>query len=297
MKFGNVLESQLSEIDFSLPGDHSLTQKVLGGTQTVHPKVYVGSGNWGHASWNGNTYPTGTPAKKFRELYPLYFNTIELNATHYTIYKEEVLRSWCPSALGRDFKFCPKFPQSISHFSSFSGVDAQTDAFLKSVHAFGENLGPLFLQVSDQFSPIKKDVLFGYLSALPNDLDVFLELRHEQWFKDDLSWIQTLIDIQKGLVITDTPGRRDCVHMYLTIPKLFLRFVCNQNHPTTYNRINEWAVRIAAWMQQGLKEVYIFLHPGDEVYIPELVSAFITAINKETGLSIKLPFPKQASLF
>lgn len=297
MKFGTVPEEQLADTDFSLPPDHDITTKVLGDATAVkEPKIYIGSGNWGHSSWNGKTYPVGTPAKKFRELYPHYFNTIELNATHYNIYKEEVLKSWALPAIGRDFKFCPKFPQSISHFSSFSGIDHLTDAFLQGVYAFGDQLGPLFLQVSDQFSPLKKDALLGYLTGLPTDIDIFLELRHPQWFKD-ATWAHELMQMKKGIVITDTPGRRDCVHMCLTIPKLFLRFVCHKDHPTTFSRMQEWAMRIEAWLKQGLKEVYIFIHPGDEAFIPDLVVAFITAINKQTGLHIRLPYAKQSSLF
>lgn len=297
MKFGTVPEEQLADIDFSLLPDHEITKIVLGDPLNVHePKIYVGSGDWGHSSWNGKTYPIGTPAKKFRELYPHYFNTIELNATHYNIYREDVLKSWAVPAAGKDFKFCPKFPQSISHFSSFTGIDHLTDAFLQGVHAFGDHLGPLFLQVSDQFSPVKKQALFGYLAGLPTDIDIFLELRHPQWFRDT-AWAHELMRMQKGIVITDTPGRRDGVHMCLTIPKLFLRFVCHKDHPTTFSRMHEWSTRIAAWLRKGLKEVYIFIHPGDETYVPELVSAFITSINKETGLSIRQPYAIQSSLF
>jgi uncharacterized protein YecE (DUF72 family) len=45
--------------------------------------------------------------------------------------------------------------------------------FLEGVLAFGEHLGPIFFQVSDKFSPKRKDELFAYLATLPKDLQFF----------------------------------------------------------------------------------------------------------------------------
>ncbi len=297
MKFGNVPEEALSSINFSLPPDPAMNSSVLGGVRVASPKVYIGCSNWGHKSWVNKVYPPKTPATKFRELYPLYFHATELNATHYSIYPPEVIAKWAEPARGRDFKFCPKFPQSISHYSSFVRVEEQTDAFINGISAFAENLGPAFLQVSDNFSPLKKGPLFEYLSTLPVDLDVFLEFRHPDWFIQSEQHFPAIKSLGKGLVITDTPGRRDCTHMYLTLPKLMLRFVSNSDHPTTYPRIEEWAKRIGQWINSGLEEAYIFLHPGDETVIPDLTIAWVEAINKHCGLHIKPPYLKQRELF
>jgi hypothetical protein len=95
------------------------------------PKVYVGAATWGAASWAGKLYPPKTPASRFRSLYPNFFNAIELNATHYTFYAPEVIRQWAAAAEGKEFKFCPKFPQAISHHGDFKNVQAQSDAFWK----------------------------------------------------------------------------------------------------------------------------------------------------------------------
>lgn len=297
MKYGNVPDDTLSSIDFCLPADPALNTEVLSGKRVAAPKIYVGSGNWGHTSWVGKVYPPKTPASAFRALFPNYFGTMELNATHYKIYPPSVIQEWAAPASGKDFKYCPKFPQAISHYSSFVNVEAQTDGFLQSISAFGNNLGPTFLQVSDHFSPAKRNALFTYLSSLPNDIDIFLEVRHPDWFTDGGVSFRLLNEMNKGLVITDTPGRRDGVHMYLTIPKLFLRFVSNKHHASTFPRIQEWAERIGDWVDKGLEEAYIFLHPGDESVIPELTVAWIEALNASCKVKLKLPFIQQASLF
>lgn len=222
---------------------------------------------------------------------------MELNATHYQVYDADVIRQWASAAKGKNFKYCPKFPQQISHYSSFAGVEGITGAFLDGVRAFGEHLGPLFLQVSDGFQPARRGPLYDYLSSLPDDLDVFLELRHTEWFVQPDAFFPALRDMGKGLVITDSPGRRDAVHMYLTVPRLLLRFVCNGDHPTTFSRIDAWTERLRLWLGQGLQEAYIFLHPGDEVYVPGLAHYWTDRLNKVCGLNLPLPYVKQETLF
>lgn len=297
MKFGTLPDEQLSSVSFTLPPDPEGNAAVLPGIRAASPRIYVGSGNWGHPSWVGKVYPPKTPATAYRTLFPRFFGAMELNATHYKIYPENVLKEWAQPAAGLDFRYCPKFPQSISHYSSFVHTEALTDAFLQSIQGLGKHLGPAFLQVSDAFSPARKASLFQYLASLPLDLDMFLELRHPDWFRDTEPWITVLQQLRKGLVITDAPGRRDVVPMHLTVPRLFLRFVCNRDHPTTFLRINEWSQRIASWVNLGLEEAFIFLHPGDETVIPDLTVAWIQALNTTCEVKIRMPFVQQTSLF
>jgi uncharacterized protein YecE (DUF72 family) len=142
--------------------------------------------------------------------------------------------------------------------------------------------------------------LFKYLSTLPQQYTYFLEVRHPQWYESAEAigtWMQVLQQLDIGAVITDTPGRRDIVHMHLPIAKLFLRFVCNETHATSFQRIDAWTERIAYWLEQGLEEAYIFLHPGADGAVPELVAYWIEQINKRCGLHLQPPTPKQSSLF
>ena len=88
-------------------------------------------------------------------------------------------------------------------------------------------------------------------------------------------------------MITDTAGRRDCVHMYLTVPKAFIRFVGNSLDNSDYTRIDDWVKRINYWLDNGLEELYFFMHMHDETYSPELSSYLIDKLNTVCGLSLK----------
>jgi uncharacterized protein YecE (DUF72 family) len=112
--------------------------------------------------------------------------------------------------------------------------------YLRGIVAFERHLGPVFVQVSDRFSPKRKDELINFLELFQRDLQFFLEVRHRDWFgKENIreELFSTLKEINVGAIITDTAGRRDCAHMHVTIPKTFIRFVGNSLHKTDFPRI------------------------------------------------------------
>jgi hypothetical protein len=92
-----------------------------------------------------------------------------------------------------------------------------------------------------------------------------------------------------GAVITDTAGRRDCAHMYVTVPKTFIRFVGNSLHPSDYKRIDKWVERMKSWLDGGMKELYFFMHMHDEATSPELTVYLSKKLNKACGLDLPVP--------
>jgi hypothetical protein len=77
--------------------------------------------------------------------------------------------------------------------------------------------------------------------------------------------------------------------MELTVPKCFIRFVGNNLHETDYTRIDEWIERLVSWLNNGLSEIYFFMHHTEERNSPELCDYAIEQINKRWGTDIKRP--------
>ena len=299
MEFGRIPEQELDTTNFTLPPEPAANKLVLKNA-VQHPLVYLGCTNWGRKEWVGKIYPKGTRDAHFLDHYVKHYNSIELNATHYQVYGPEAIGKWAAKAAGRDFKFCPKVPQIISHYSSFSNVDDITTSFLEGILAFGEHLGPIFLQLSEKYHPRQRDVLFRYLQSLPTDIPFFLEVRHPDWFADKglrKELFDMLRSIKMGAVITDTAGRRDVCHMELTIPKAFIRFVGNNLHKTDYTRVDAWTERMKYWLEQGLHELYFFMHMRHEAFVPELTVYLVDKLNAACGLSLLKPQFMQRSLF
>jgi uncharacterized protein YecE (DUF72 family) len=300
MEFGRVPEALVETINFSLPKEPSANELVLAGQKGNTPQVYIGCAKWGRKEWVGKLYPNGTKDANFLKEYVKHYNSIELNATHYNIYSAAAIAKWAAVAKGTNFKFCPKVPQAISHYSNFTNAEESTNAFLEGILAFKENLGTVFLQVSESYSPTRKENLFKYLGSLPKDLQFFLEVRHPDWFADKVlqkELLDTLHTLNVGFVITDTAARRDCTHMNLTIPKTFIRYVGNSLHPTDYTRIDEWVKRMKYWLDNGLEELYFFMHMHDEALSPDLTIYLVDKINKQCGLNLKAPVFMQPKLF
>lgn len=292
MEFGRVPENELNGIDFSLPAEPASNKAILKGKPAKNPKVYVGCAKWGRTEWVGKIYPPKTKEKDFLQHYVEHYNCIELNATHYKVYGEAGTRKWAEKAKGKDFLFCPKMYKGVTHFGSLKGKDFISNEFLRGIMGFEQHLGPVFVQVSDTFSPKRKEELFTYLGSLPTDLQFFLEVRHPDWFakeKDREDMFAFLRDHNMGAVITDTAGRRDCAHMHLTVPKAFIRYVGNSLHPSDYTRTDVWVERMKYWLDKGMEELYFFMHMHDEATSPELTVYLVDKMNAACGLNLIKP--------
>ncbi len=291
MKFGKLDGSALDDLQLNLPEDHPDTKKTLAMAKSDRDlKVYAGCAKWGRKEWVGLIYPEKTKDKQFLENYVNHFNSIELNSTFYGT-RKVIVENWAAMA-PPGFKFCPKFFRSISHYKRLKGAEEVTEAFLYIMDSFGDNLGTSFLQLPDNFTPKKFTDLEAYIVSLPRDIPIAVELRHGDWFTDpsvsnDL--FTMLQENNKSLVITDTAGRRDCVHQRLTVDEAFIRFNGYNLHPSDYTRIDSWVERIKDWIDQGLKTVYFFAHQEDEIHTPVTCDYFIKGINQACSLNIPRP--------
>ena len=239
-------------------------------------------------------YPPKTKEAKFLDEYVKHFNSIELNSTFYAIPKKEQIVAWREKAerVREDFKFCPKFSRGISHIRRLKNAEEETSRFLESVYEFGKYLGPCFLQLGDNFGPKNFAVFEAYLKHLPEDFKIFVEVRHDEWFGDPTvrtDFFTMLRELGIGSIITDASGRRDCVHMELSTPEAFIRFVGNGLHPTDYSRIDAWVEKLEDWKTKNLQSIYFFLHQHDEKDTPILADYTIRKLNEKLGLNLERP--------
>jgi uncharacterized protein YecE (DUF72 family) len=292
MDFGKIPQEELPSVDFTLPPDPVLTREVLGRqTPSSAIPVYVGCAKWGRKEWLGLIYPPKTKEARFLDEYVRHFNSIELNAVFYQMPKAEQVSDWKARAEqgGHEFKFFPKITRSISHIKRLKHAEEATSMYLERISGFGSFLGPCFLQMADNFGPKNLETLHAYLTSLPRDFELFVEVRHPEWFaagtaRQDL--FAMLREAGRGAIITDASGRRDCVHMELPTPYAFVRFVGNGLHPTDYTRIDAWTSRLKEWKARGLKGIYFFLHQHDEKDTPVLADYTIEQFNAALGTNI-----------
>lgn len=291
MEFGKVNSENVKDVDFTLPKDGVQTQKILNNVSSEKAKVFIGCAKWGRKEWVGLIYPPKTKEADFLDEYAKHFNSIELNAVYYQLPSVESVRKWRKQASDNaagEFLFCPKFPKTITHDQRLKGAEHATAEYFKVIAEFGDTLGPCFLQLSESFGVKNLAVLEDYLKSLPKEHTVFVELRHEQWFSDPVirqQVFELLAETHKGAVITDVSGRRDLVHMEVTIPEVFIRFIGNghAHKKSDFERIDEWGARLKLWQEKGLQKIYFFLHQHDELDTPLLATHAIKVFNEQLG--------------
>jgi uncharacterized protein YecE (DUF72 family) len=289
MEFGRLEPAELETVSFSLPPDHPETTRLLQAAKKKNgTEIYVGCAKWGRKDWVGKIYPPKTKEADFLSHYAKYFNCLELNATFYKMPSKAQTSAWSKK-VGEDFLFCPKFPQSITHLRRLKNTTEAIERFLDGLSGFGKNLGPTFLVTHPQMGPKGLETIEAFVESLPEDLPVFFEVRHPDWFSDHTAY-NALCEVLKkkniGFIITDACGRRDCVHMRLTTPQAFIRFVGNGLHPTDYTRIDAWVERIKEWQTKGIEKIYFFMHQHEELHSPELCKYLIERLNAECRTNI-----------
>ena len=301
MDFGKISIKELEKTDLRLKPDNIFNEKVLKNTSKL-PLIKVGCPVWSNKEWNGKIYPNNAKTPDLLKLYSQQFNTIELNVTHYQIPSDETIERWLEESTD-NFTFCTKFPQVISHDKLLLNTESLTDEFCGQILKLGHKLGLPFLQLAPYFTPKQVLILEKYLQHLPDKLKIAVEFRHEDWFKNETIWQETLAMLHEmghATVITDVAGRRDVVHQSLSVPKAFIRWIGNE-HPSDYRRIDEWIQRIKGWLEEGLQELWLFVHINENINSPEMATYWIQQLNDQCELKIEVPKfqPKteQMSLF
>ena len=286
MKFGSVTNPE--DIDFTLPEDHKDTKRVLNLVKDDNePEIYVGCAKWNRVDLKG-FYPRGT--KDELEYYSSQFNSIELNATFYRIFPPEQFEKWREKTPS-NFKFFPKLNQEISHWKRLNEVKEVVDNYLYSAINLEEKLGTIFLQMHNNFAPKDFNRVVNFIEDWPKEIPLAVEFRHTDWYNDPTvseELFQLLETNNISNVIVDTAGRRDLMHMRLTNPTAFVRYV-GANHPTDYTRLDDWIKRLKTWKTQGIKEIDFFIHQNIEKESPLLSAYFIKQLNAELGAQLKVP--------
>ena len=135
-------------------------------------------------------------------------------------------------------------------------------------------------------------------------MPVAVELRHPGWFSDRelLAAVSAMLEaLGKTLVLSDVAGRRDVLHMRLTTPVALVRLNGHGLVASDFRRADDWATRLAGWLEAGLHEAYVFIHQKDILHSPIWTQHFLHRLHELTGLTVAPPHiieqPVQGSLF
>jgi uncharacterized protein YecE (DUF72 family) len=288
MEFGQV--DNPSEIDFTIPADHPDTAQMLK-AQTPKPKnleVYVGCAKWNKQDLK-NFFPRGV--KDELGYYSTQFNCIELNATFYRLFPPETFDKWY-ATVPENFRFFPKLERLISHIRRLKDIEEAVERNIDHMSHLHEKLAMPFLQMHNNFSPKDFDRVAAFAENWTYDVPLAIEFRHTGWYNDP-AVAAKLYDLLEthGLtnVLVDTAGRRDLMHMRLTTPAAFIRWVGANEPASDRSRLDDWIERISQWRTAGLQKLMFFVHQNAEQESPALAAYFIERLNNKIGTTLPIP--------
>ena len=278
---------------------------------------YLGLPAWAYSGWN-NTYFSNS--RSSLASFASVFNTVEGNTTFYHIPDEKSVANWLQSVTGREFKFCFKFPKSVTHSTRPDFRDL--DLFIRRITPLADHLGPFLLQFPSTIGPDKIGTIESILEKIPSDFRAALEVRHEDFFTQP-ELLEPLIEkYQLGRVIMDTrsvfngdrnhPEVLAALHQKPDLPVLgqvynglmLIRLLLHPDLVSNDKYIDQWVSRTAKALSSGC-ECYMMIHCPNNQHCPELALKFHNRLceklrQSDSGIELPplapWPIPQQENL-
>ena len=275
----------------------------------AEPACYIGCQGWAHPPWIGRFFTAGAKREELLPQYAAVFGAAEGNTSFYALPPEDSVARWAVEAPAC-FRFCFKFPRTISHELRLAGAEAETAAFFRRVDPLGARLGPFFLQLHESFSSADLPVLERYLRSLPKDFQYAVEVRHADFFDrigqepvidrllgdlgmDRVNFDTTVLLASKANdeVTREAKRRkpRSPQRMTATGPRPFVRYVGEMEVERNRRPLEDWAARVARWIAEG-RRPYFFAHHPDDTYAPDIARLFQAKLHE---LRPEVPAPAE----
>lgn len=136
--------------------------------------IYIGLPQWAHPKW----VRLGITSL---EEYARHFNCVEGNTTLYALPKAEIVSRWYEQTHD-DFRFCFKFPATISHKAALRNCDDLSHEFFTRLAPLSSRIGQYWLQLPATFGPRDLTALWPFLDSLPREFRYGVEVRHPEFF-------------------------------------------------------------------------------------------------------------------
>jgi len=271
--------------------------------------IYLGLPQWSHPKW-ARLGITGL------EEYARHFNCVEGNTTLYALPKAEIVARWLAQT-DDNFRFCFKFPATISHQAALRQCDALTLEFFQRLSPLAARIGQYWLQLPATFGPQDLPALWAFLDGLPQEFRYGVEVRHPLFFNKGAEELQLNRGLhQRGVnrvildsrpvhaarphseAVIDAQRKKPKVpvHAVVTAGQPMVRFIGSDDMAQNQAMFAPWLEKLQKWQQTTTP--YLFLHTPDIAQAPELVHSLWQALQTafpELGAAPSIP--QQSSLF
>ncbi|RWR03853.1 hypothetical protein ED28_02360 [[Pantoea] beijingensis] len=236
--------------------------------------VYIGLPQWQHPRWKKLGMETLAD-------YARYFNCVEGNTTLYALPKPEIVLRW-RDMTDANFRFCFKFPATISHQAALRQCDDLTNAFFRTLDPLAARIGQYWLQLPAAFGPDELQTLWSFLDKLPTCFQYGVEVRHPAFFaKGDAEQAlnrglkqrrinRVILDSRPihasesslpAVIHAQSKKPKVPTHAVMTAKNPMVRFIGGEDPQNNLPFFNAWLRKLPEWCQQG--QPWLFIHTPD----------------------------------
>lgn len=219
--------------------------------------LYPGTSGFAYKEWKGPFYPEDLPQAKWLTYYAEQLGSVEINYTFRHLPSDSVLEQW-RTQTPESFRLTLKASQRITHFKRLVGAEAEIAEFARRAVALGERLGVVLFQIPPNLR-YRRDVLEGFLAAVPATIRAALEVRHDSWNDPEASALLEAHSV--ALCAADTAGK-PLGTIPQTAPHVYLRL---RKEEYTPEEIVAWGGRVRAVLDAGRDVFCYFKHEGGGV--------------------------------
>lgn len=260
---------------------------------------------WSFEHWNGSLYSRDARPGDRLPQYARVFNAVEGNTTFYSVPSAASVARW-RDAVPEGFRFCFKIPREITHDALLLDVKEPVERFFGALAPLRGRLGPLLVQLPPAFGPDRLADLETFLDLLPREHDYAVELRHRDFFaRPPVAGLADELLAERGCdrVMMDTRALRAgnpnhpevlaALHKKPDLPlraepigrRPMVRWVGHPDAEANEPYLDEWANRVAEWIDAGLEPVF-FVHTASNHRTPEVARDFHARVAERTQADV-----------
>lgn len=271
--------------------------------------IYIGLPQWSHPKW-------GRLGITSLEDYARHFNCVEGNTTLYALPKAEIVERWREQTHDA-FRFCFKFPATISHQAALRHCDDLTQAFFSRLSPLADRIGQYWLQLPATFGPQDLPALWHFLDTLPATFTYGVEVRHPEFFAKgdaeqqlnrglhqrnvnrvilDSRPVHSALPHSEAVIKAQSMKPKVPVHAVITGNQPMVRFIGSDDMAQNQALFDVWLKLLPQW--EKTTTPWLFLHTPDIAHAPELVDTLWPALRAAIPALGEAPdIPQQSSLF